>query len=40
MTDVRELLPLYALGELAADEAAAVERAIETATVKPLGRVR
>ncbi len=29
MTDVRELLPLYALGELAADEASAVERAIE-----------
>ncbi len=29
MTDVRELLPLYALGELADDEAAAVERAIE-----------
>lgn len=30
MTDVRELLPLYALGELSADEASAVERAIET----------
>lgn len=30
MTDVRELLPLYALGELAADEAAAVERALES----------
>lgn len=30
MTDVRELLPLYAFGELAADEAAAVERAIES----------
>lgn len=29
MTDIRELLPLYALGELSADEAAAVERAIE-----------
>ncbi len=29
MTDVRELLPLYALGELAGDEATAVERAIE-----------
>ena len=29
MSDVRELLPLYALGELSADEAAAVERAIE-----------
>ena len=28
--DVRELLPLYALGELAADDAAAVERALET----------
>jgi hypothetical protein len=27
--DVRELLPLYAFGELSADEAAAVERAIE-----------
>lgn len=30
MIDVRELLPLYALGELTADEAAAVERAIES----------
>jgi putative transcriptional regulator len=29
MTDVRELLPLYALGELSPDEATAVERAIE-----------
>lgn len=29
MTNVRELLPLYALGELSADEAEAVERAIE-----------
>jgi putative transcriptional regulator len=29
-TDVRELLPLYALGELSADEANAVERAIES----------
>jgi mannose-6-phosphate isomerase-like protein (cupin superfamily) len=29
MTDVRELLPLYALGELSADEATAVERAVE-----------
>jgi hypothetical protein len=29
MTNVRELIPLYALGELSADEAAAVERAIE-----------
>lgn len=29
MSDVRELLPLYALGELSDDEAAAVERAIE-----------
>jgi hypothetical protein len=28
MTDVRELLPLYVLGELSADEAAAVERAV------------
>lgn len=27
--DVRELLPLYAAGELAADEAAAVERAVQ-----------
>ncbi|HEY5944580.1 MAG TPA: dimethylsulfonioproprionate lyase family protein [Kofleriaceae bacterium] len=27
---MRELLPLYALGELSADEASAVERAIET----------
>jgi putative transcriptional regulator len=30
MSDVRELLPLYALGELSADEASAVERAIES----------
>lgn len=30
MTDVRELLPLYALGVLEADEAALVERAIAT----------
>ena len=29
MTDVRELLPLYALGVLSADEASAVERAVE-----------
>ena len=29
MTNVRELLPLYALGELSADDAAAVERAVE-----------
>jgi hypothetical protein len=29
MNDVRELLPLYALGELSADEASTVERAIE-----------
>jgi quercetin dioxygenase-like cupin family protein len=29
MTNVRELLPLYALGELSADEATAVERAVE-----------
>ncbi|HEX5059520.1 MAG TPA: cupin domain-containing protein [Kofleriaceae bacterium] len=29
MTNVRDLLPLYALGELTADEAATVERAIE-----------
>lgn len=29
MSDVRELLPLYAIGELSADEASAVERAIE-----------
>jgi putative transcriptional regulator len=28
-SDVRELLPLYALGELSAEEASAVERAIE-----------
>jgi hypothetical protein len=28
--DVRELLPLYALGELSADEAATVERALES----------
>jgi putative transcriptional regulator len=30
MSDVRDLLPLYALGELSADEANAVERAIES----------
>ena len=30
MTNVRDLLPLYALGELTADEASAVERAIES----------
>ena len=30
MTDVRELLPLYALGALEPDEAAAVERALES----------
>ena len=29
MTDVRELLPLYALGALSPEEAAAVERAVE-----------
>jgi putative transcriptional regulator len=29
-TDIRELLPLYAVGELSADEAVAVERAVET----------
>ncbi|HEY5925425.1 MAG TPA: cupin domain-containing protein [Kofleriaceae bacterium] len=29
MTDVRELLPLYALGALSPDEATAVERAVE-----------
>lgn len=28
--DIRDLLPLYALGELTADDAAAVERALET----------
>jgi putative transcriptional regulator len=28
-TDIRELLPLYALGELSGDEAAAVERAVD-----------
>ncbi len=31
MTDIRELIPLYALGALDADEAAAVERAVEAA---------
>ena len=30
MTNVRDLLPLYALGELTADEASAVERAVES----------
>lgn len=30
MTNVRDLLPLYALGELTADEASAVERALES----------
>jgi putative transcriptional regulator len=30
MSDVRELLPLYALGALEPDEAAAVERAVES----------